>query len=74
MASFEPEFKFEVRSSYQVFKEDENPRYRDVFPTTSSPESPEEMYQKYMVTEAFLKLQLYNNPKKEIAYFRSPSW
>lgn len=32
------------------------------------------MYQKYMLTEAFLKLQLYNNPKKEIAYFKSPSW
>lgn len=27
-----------------------------------------------MLTEATLKLQLYNNPKKEIAYFRSPSW
>ena len=26
-----------------------------------------------MLTEAFLKLQLYNNPKKEIAYFKSPN-
>ncbi len=32
------------------------------------------MYEKYLQTEAFLKLQLYNNPKKEIAYFKSPSW
>ena len=27
-----------------------------------------------MQTEAFLRLQLYNNPKKEIAYFKSPLW
>jgi len=32
------------------------------------------MYQKYMMTENFLKLQLYNNPKKEIAYFKAPQW
>lgn len=32
------------------------------------------MYQKYMLTETFLKMQLYNNPKKEIAYFKAPSW
>lgn len=57
-----------------MFKEDENPRYKDIFPTAASPESPEQMYQKYMLTEACLKLQLYNNPKKEIAYFRSPGW
>ena len=32
------------------------------------------MYHKYMLTESFLKLQLYNNPKKEIAYFKAPHW
>lgn len=31
------------------------------------------MYQKYMLTEAFLKKQLYNNPKKEIAFFKDPT-
>lgn len=32
------------------------------------------MYQKYLQTESFLKLQLYNNPKKEMAYLRGPGW
>jgi hypothetical protein len=57
-----------------VFTEDENPRYKDIYPTSNSIEKPEEMCQKYMLTENFLKLQLYNNPKKEIAYFKAPQW
>jgi hypothetical protein len=57
-----------------VYREDENPRYKDIFPTADSKESPEQMYQKYLQTESFLKLQLYNNPKKEMAYLRGPGW
>ena len=62
--TYEPIFKFEIKSSYKVFNEDENPRYKDIYPTKRSDETPEQMYQKYMLTETFLKLQLYNNPKK----------
>jgi len=27
-----------------------------------------------MQTESFLKNQIYNNPKKKLAYFKSPKW
>jgi hypothetical protein len=36
VGAYEPVFKFEIKSSYQVFSEDENPRYRDIYPTSSS--------------------------------------
>jgi len=36
VASYEPLFKFEIKSSYQIFKEDENPRYKDIYPTNDS--------------------------------------
>ena len=32
------------------------------------------MYQKWMQTESFLKKQVYNNPKKQTAYFTSPEF
>ena len=62
--SYEPSYASEIRSPLEIFKESDKPNHQDVYPLADSEEPPEEMYKKYLQTEAFLKLQLYNNPKK----------
>jgi hypothetical protein len=57
-----------------VYKESENPRFKDLYPSDSVLDKAEELYKKWMQQESFLSLQIYNNPKKSTAYFKSPKW
>jgi hypothetical protein len=35
-SSFEPTFKFEIKSTFDIYKEDDNPGYKDIYPTSTS--------------------------------------
>ena len=37
-------------------------------------DTPENLYKKWMENETFLKKQIYNNPKKSLALYKSPDW
>lgn len=68
---YTPAYTFEFVCSYLVYKESDNPRFKNIYPADRAAESPHQMYQKWMQTEGFLRRQVYNNPKKSQAFFRA---
>jgi hypothetical protein len=54
-----------------IYRESSNPRPTPIFPNKRQGETAEQLYEKWMKGEGYLRKQLFNNPKKSISYYHT---